>query len=166
MTRVELVTYSLRMSCSTNWATSALMTIFESLPAAVAVTFKRGIFGKCWKLLYRMLYRNRNFLFLPNPIFCNPLFQLVGTTGFEPATPCPPERWIIVFYDSTRFKKVFIPLYFLSLWFNWSGRQDLNLRPLVPQTSNDLNIIVISITYRARQVLTYYILTTPLYYQN
>ena len=50
------------------------------------------IIGKRFYLLSRVVTRNRYFDFILNIEFCKPLNQLVGTTGFEPATPCPPER--------------------------------------------------------------------------
>jgi hypothetical protein len=34
---------------------------------------------------------------LLNCVFCNSLFQLVGTTGFEPATPCPPDKHRVLY---------------------------------------------------------------------
>ena len=40
----------------------------------------------------RLVPRKGYFPVLTNNIFCNSLIQLVGTTGFEPATPCPPDK--------------------------------------------------------------------------
>ncbi len=43
-------------------------------------------------MLSHKLSHKRYFLIFPNNVFYNSLIQLVGTTGFEPATPCPPDK--------------------------------------------------------------------------
>ena len=50
-----------------------------------------GMSNNCLKCT-RMSTRKRYSHFLTNSIFRKPLNQLVGTTGFEPATPCPKEK--------------------------------------------------------------------------
>ena len=64
---------------------------FYLLAAEIAGYLKRVIIGKRLNLLSRVLSRNRYLLILPKTEFCNSLFQLVGTIGFEPTIPCPPE---------------------------------------------------------------------------
>ncbi len=44
------------------------------------------------KLLYRMTYQNRDLLSLRDTMIYDRLIQLVGTIGFEPTTPCPPDK--------------------------------------------------------------------------
>ena len=48
--------------------------------------------GNDLKKLSHTLSHNAKSNFELNTAFCNSLIQLVGTTGFEPATPCPPDK--------------------------------------------------------------------------
>lgn len=48
-----------------------------------------AIESKCYPGFYP---ETATFIFLPNFVFYSSLIQLVGTIGFEPTTPCPPDK--------------------------------------------------------------------------
>ena len=62
-------------------------------------------------MLSRLLSRKHYFPFFHNVIFFNFLIQLVGTTGFEPATPCPPEIDTFMEDMGEAFEKVSLNLF-------------------------------------------------------
>ena len=81
------------------WESNSRPTDYESVALPTELhrqvllnDIKRASDDICYHECYHETYKPAYLLFTTDFLLPNSLIQLVGTIGFEPATPCPPDK--------------------------------------------------------------------------